>query len=51
VPGGEFASGQTFRREEGSRRLRLVWEECTGYEVDDFFHNPFGRWRFAEVVK
>ena len=48
---GQFASGHTFSPDAASPRFRVLWEECTGYEEDDFFFNPFGRWRFAELVK
>jgi hypothetical protein len=47
-PPGKFAPGHTFRVNADAPRYRLVWEECTGYAEDDFFFNPFGRWRFAE---
>jgi hypothetical protein len=48
---GQFASGHTFSMDAASPRFRVRWEECTGYEEDDFFFNPFGRWRFAELVR
>lgn len=48
---GRFASGHTFSLDATSPRFRVLWEECTGYDEDDFFFNPFGRWRFAELVK
>ncbi len=48
---GRFASGHTFSLDATSPRFRVVWEECTGYEEDEFFFNPFGRWRFAELVR
>jgi hypothetical protein len=47
---GQFASGHTFSVKAGSPRFRVVWEECTGYDEDEFFFNPFGRWRFAELL-
>ncbi|AMV24971.1 hypothetical protein VT84_11270 [Gemmata sp. SH-PL17] len=46
-PDGEFASGHTFGASNNASRYRVVWEPCTGYEEDDFFFNPFGRWRFT----
>lgn len=49
-PPGGFGSGHTFSADAESSRFRVRWEPCTGYEEDDFFFNPFGRWRFAEVV-
>jgi hypothetical protein len=48
---GHFGSGHTFSPDAASPRFRVHWEECTGYEEDDFFFNPFGRWRFAELVR
>lgn len=41
----EFISGHTFRPDEAWPRMRVLWQECSGYEEDDFFFNPFGRWR------
>jgi hypothetical protein len=46
-PVGTFAPGHTFRTDASSPRFRLRWEPCVGYEEDDFFFNPFGRWRFT----
>lgn len=48
---GQFASGHTFSLNADSPRFRVLWEECTGYDEDEFFYNPFGRWRFAEWVR
>ncbi len=48
---GRFASGHTFSLDAASPRFRVFWEHCTGYEEEEFFFNPFGRWRFAEFVK
>jgi hypothetical protein len=48
---GRFASGHTFSLDAASPRFRVLWEDCAGYEEDDFFFNPFGRWRFAELVR
>ena len=45
---GRFASGHTFRVDADSPRFRVRWEPCAEYDEDDFFFNPFGRWRFAE---
>lgn len=44
---GEIGSGHTFHLSKSSPRFRLLWEECSGYEEDEFFFNPFGRWRFS----
>jgi hypothetical protein len=46
-PTGKFASGHTFSLNAQSPRYRVVWEPCTGYDEDDYFFNPFGRWRFT----
>jgi hypothetical protein len=46
-PDGGFASGHTFSASKTSPQFRLVWEQCTDYEEDEFFFNPFGRWRFT----
>ena len=46
-PEGTFASGHTFSTRSEATRYRVVWEPCTGYDEDDFFFNPFGRWRFT----
>lgn len=40
-----FASGHTFQIAPDAPRVRLTREACTGYDEDDFFFNPFGRWR------
>jgi hypothetical protein len=48
-PVGTFASGHTFSIDAQSPRYRLLWEPCTGYEEDDLFFNPFGRWRFVSA--
>lgn len=48
---GQFASGHTFSVSGEAPRYRVFWEECTGYDENEFFFNPFGRWRFAEVVR
>src|SRR5262249_23515956 len=45
-PDGGFASGHTFQASKAAPRFRVVWEQCTYYEEDEFFFNPFGRWRF-----
>lgn len=45
----KFHAGHTFRTGPTAPRYRLQWESCTGYDEDDFFNNPFGRWRFTEV--
>ncbi|PZM79346.1 MAG: hypothetical protein DKT66_22995 [Candidatus Melainabacteria bacterium] len=29
--------------------FRVIWEECTGYEQDDLFYNPYERWRFTAL--
>jgi hypothetical protein len=49
-PAGQFAPGHTFHADADSPRYRVMWEACAGYAEDDFFFNPFGRWRFAERV-
>jgi hypothetical protein len=49
-PEGGFGTGHTFRTDAQSPRFRLTWEKCDRYKEDDFFFNPFGRWRFAEIV-
>jgi len=48
-PDGGFGSGHTFSMSHTAPRYRVVWEPCTGYEEDEFFFNPFGRWRFTAV--
>jgi hypothetical protein len=35
---------------ESKKGTRLTESE-KGYEEDDFFFNPFGRWRFAAMVR
>jgi hypothetical protein len=47
---GQFGSGHSFSLSAQSPRFRVIWERCAGYEEDDFYFNPFGRWRFAEVI-
>lgn len=44
-----FVHGHTFQPDQDWPRLRLIWEDCEGYDADDLFFNPFGRWRFVEV--
>ena len=46
---GQFAPGHTFRADAAQNNLKATWEECTLYEEDDFFHNPFGIWRFENT--
>jgi hypothetical protein len=46
-PAGKFTSGSTFRADQDSPRLRVLWEGCSGYDDDEYFFNPFGRWRFT----
>ena len=48
-PEDSFRSGNTFRCDATSPRFRVTKEPCTGYDEDDFFFNPFGRWRFEET--
>jgi hypothetical protein len=48
---GEFGSGHTFHFTKSSPRFRVVWEACSGYEEDEFFFNPFGRWRFTNAKR
>jgi hypothetical protein len=45
-PPRRFASGHTFQADADSPRYRVRWEPCEGYEEDDYFFNPFGRYRF-----
>ena len=45
-PEDSFQPGNTFRTTATSPRFRVSKEPCTGYEEDDFFFNPYGRWRF-----
>ena len=46
-PIGGFVSGHTFSVAAGTPRYHVTWEPCSGYAEDDFFFNPFGRWRFG----
>jgi hypothetical protein len=46
---GEFSAGSTFSAAVDAPRFRLNWEACTGYEEDEYFFNPFGRWRFTST--
>ena len=48
-PPQRFASGHTFRCDAESARYVVRWEPCTGYDEDDFFFNPFGRYRFERA--
>jgi hypothetical protein len=48
--GGGMETGHTFRCSDDDPRFSLVLEDCTGYDEDEFFFNPYGRWRFAERV-
>jgi hypothetical protein len=47
---GQFGSGHTFSVDAESPHFRVLWEQCTGYDEDEFVFNPFGRWRFAEIA-
>jgi hypothetical protein len=42
-----FISSHTFSLNAESKRYRVIWEPCTGYDEDNFFFNPYGRWRFV----
>ena len=44
---GRFRSGHTFSPDARSPRFRIQWEECVGYDEDDYFFNPYGRRRFV----
>lgn len=46
---GAFASGHTFGTSAGAPKFRATWEPCRGYDEDDFFFNPYGRWRLARA--
>jgi len=46
---GAFASGDTFSVDQESTRYRVLWEPCIDYAEDDFFFNPFGRFRFTRI--
>lgn len=45
-PPKRFASGHTFRCDADTPRFVVRWEPCHGYDEDEFFFNPFGRYRF-----
>ncbi len=47
---GGFSSGQAFRPNLKWPSLGVVWEACSRWEEDDFFFNPFGLWRFKEML-
>lgn len=49
-PPDGLSRGETFRPVEGAPRFRVEPEPCDDYEADDFFFNPYGRWRLSEVV-
>lgn len=44
-----FTSGHTFRPDTEWPPLRVEWEECTGYDPEEFFWNSFGTWRFTAL--
>jgi len=44
-----FADRSTFQPTPESPRWRARWEPCVGYEADDFYFNPFGRWRLSKA--
>lgn len=48
VPGA-FASGHTFSTSASAPRFRATWEPCRGYDEDDLFFNPYGRWRLVRA--
>jgi hypothetical protein len=48
-PEGAFVSGDTFSVSQDAARYRVVWEACTAYDEDEYFFNPFGRWRFTAL--
>ena len=50
-PEGELCPGHTFSASKKSPKYRATWEPCSGYDVDDFFFNPFGRWRLTPAGK
>jgi hypothetical protein len=47
-PEDSFKPGNTFRSAPTSPRFRVSKVPCRGYEEDDFFFNPYGRWRFED---
>lgn len=46
---GAFASGHTFGTSADAPKIRATWEPCRGYDEDDLFFNPYGRWRLARA--
>lgn len=49
--GSGWLSGDTFRPDLTWPRIQVVWEPCTDWEEDDEYFNPFGRWRFADLLE
>jgi hypothetical protein len=50
-PVGKFISGHTFSIDAESPKFQVIWEPCTGYDENNLFFNPFGRWRFAGISR
>ena len=48
--GSGWRSGDTFRLDASWPKLRVTWEPCNAWQADDLYYNPFGYWRFAELV-
>jgi hypothetical protein len=48
-PPGTFGHGHRFSTGNGEPSFLVLWEECTSYEEDDFFFNPFGFWRLQPL--
>jgi len=47
---GDFKSGDIYRTDEGGPGLRVELEADDFVEAESFLNNPYGRWRFTEVV-
>ncbi|MBL8203872.1 MAG: DUF4261 domain-containing protein [Blastocatellia bacterium] len=43
-------AGQTFSVDREAPRYYLAFEECSKYDADDLFLNPYGMWRLTEIV-
>ena len=45
-----LASGHAFRVSADATRFRMFPSQCTRYEPDDFFYNPYGYWRLIPIA-
>jgi hypothetical protein len=48
-PPGTFGHRHRFSTATGAPSFLVLWEECSSYDEDDLFFNPFGFWRLQPL--